>query len=98
MTDRPPRLLDRMRGAAHETLLLSHRKGVCVLGQTLCPFHGKRHLEELAESEIEASLSYLAMEHRVAASTQNQAFCTIKNSRPDGVGFSLCFNNRDLLY
>jgi hypothetical protein len=37
-------------------------------------FHGKRHPAEMGEEEIAAFLSHLAIEERVAASTQNQAF------------------------
>jgi integron integrase len=36
-------------------------------------FHGKRHPAELGAKEVEAFLTYLAVEGRVAASTQNQA-------------------------
>ncbi len=35
-------------------------------------FHGKRHPRDLAEPEIAAFLSHLAINRRVAASTQNQ--------------------------
>jgi hypothetical protein len=35
-------------------------------------FHGKRHLRDLGESDIAKFLSSLAVEGRVAASTQNQ--------------------------
>jgi len=37
-------------------------------------FHGKRHPAEMGEREIEAFLSSLALQPRVAAATQNQAF------------------------
>ena len=36
-------------------------------------FHGKRHPQELGEGEIGKFLSHLAVERRVAATTQNQA-------------------------
>ncbi|MDO8813161.1 MAG: integron integrase [Gallionella sp.] len=36
-------------------------------------FHGKRHPQEMGAVEVEAFLSYLAVERSVAASTQNQA-------------------------
>lgn len=39
--------------------------------------HGKRHPSEMAEKEINEFLTYLAVEGRVAASTQNQALCAI---------------------
>jgi integron integrase len=37
-------------------------------------FHGKRHPREMGAAEIERFLSDLAVRHRVASSTQNQAF------------------------
>jgi integron integrase len=37
-------------------------------------FHGKRHPRELGGPEIEQFLTHLAVEQRVSASTQNQAF------------------------
>jgi hypothetical protein len=37
-------------------------------------FHGKRHPKEMGAEEIERFLSDLATTHKVAASTQNQAF------------------------
>lgn len=37
-------------------------------------FHNKRHPRDMGKDEIEAYLSYLAVEKNVAASTQNQAF------------------------
>ena len=40
-------------------------------------FHGKRHPAEMGAREIEAFLSHLAVNRRVAASTQNQAFNAI---------------------
>lgn len=36
-------------------------------------FHKKRHPQEMGASEVEAFLSYLAVERQVSASTQNQA-------------------------
>jgi hypothetical protein len=36
-------------------------------------FHGKRHPAEMAETEVGAFLSYLAVKQNVSASTQNQA-------------------------
>ena len=36
-------------------------------------FHGKRHPREMGRAEVEAFLTHLAVEGRVAASTQNQA-------------------------
>lgn len=40
-------------------------------------FHNKRHPAEMAEQEINAFLTQLAVKENVAASTQNQALCAI---------------------
>ncbi|MBW4623329.1 MAG: integron integrase [Cyanosarcina radialis HA8281-LM2] len=40
-------------------------------------FHNKRHPREMGSREIEAFLSYLAIEGKVAASTQNQALSAL---------------------
>jgi site-specific recombinase XerD len=40
-------------------------------------FHGKRHPREIGGQEVQQFLSYLAVEGRVAASTQNQALSAI---------------------
>ncbi len=40
-------------------------------------FHGKRHPMELGPEEINAFISYLALDRKVAASTQNQALSAI---------------------
>jgi integron integrase len=40
-------------------------------------FHNKRHPKEMGSAEIEAFLSHLAIEEKVAASTQNQALCAL---------------------
>ena len=36
-------------------------------------FHQKRHPKEMGAAEVEAFLSYLAVERKVSSSTQNQA-------------------------
>ena len=40
-------------------------------------FHKKRHPNEMGENEIRAFLAYLAVERKIAASTQNQALSAI---------------------
>ncbi len=40
-------------------------------------FHHKRHPQDMGRAEIEAFLTYLAVEGNVAASTQNQAFSAL---------------------
>jgi site-specific recombinase XerD len=40
-------------------------------------FHNKRHPKDMAESEVQAFLTHLAVEGNVAASTQNQALSAL---------------------
>src|SRR5512145_2259854 len=40
-------------------------------------FHNKRHPSEMGAREVNQYLSHLAVQHKVAASTQNQALCAI---------------------
>jgi site-specific recombinase XerD len=40
-------------------------------------FHDKRHPKDMAEAEVEAFLTHLAVEEDVAASTQNQALSAL---------------------
>jgi site-specific recombinase XerD len=40
-------------------------------------FHDKKHLQDMATTELETFLTYLAVERKVAASTQNQALSAI---------------------
>ena len=43
----------------------------------LIRFHGRRHPKEMAEEEVRAFLSSLAVEQGVAPSTQNQALAAL---------------------
>jgi integron integrase len=70
----PPRLLDRVRAE----LRVRHRsprteKAYVHWIRRFILFHGKRHPERLGEDEVRAFLTHLAVDERVAASTQNQA-------------------------
>jgi hypothetical protein len=40
-------------------------------------FHGKRHRGELAEAEVSALVTHLAVRSRVGVSTQNQALAAL---------------------
>ena len=78
MDSRPKKLLDQVR----ETIQLKHysaRTGETYIGwiKRYILFHSKRHPRELGAAEIEAFLTYLAVDQRVAASTQNQALCAL---------------------
>ncbi len=81
MTDNPPqkpKLLDQMR----ETMRLKHmawstEKNYIHWCRRYIFFHKKRHPAEMGADEVRAFLSDLAINRRVAASTQNQALNAI---------------------
>jgi integrase len=75
---KPPKLLDRVRDAmrlkhyslrTEETYIQWIRKFIL--------FHGKKHPKDMAEPEITAFLTHLAVQDKVSASTQNQALSAI---------------------
>ena len=71
---RPISLLERVR----ERIRLKHysirtEQAYCDWIRRFVLFHGKRHPSGLGAPEVEAFLTFLAVEGRVAASTQNQA-------------------------
>ena len=75
---RPPKLLDRLSGA------LRARHYSPRTEQTYCHwvkrfifFHHVRHPAEMAEPEVNAFLTSLAMKGKVSASTQNQALSAL---------------------
>ena len=80
---KPPRLVRRRRGSSTASARPSRRatqpadrEGVCGLDQALrryILFHGKRHPAEMGAPEVTQFLTSLAVDRRVAASTQNQA-------------------------
>ena len=74
MADKPKKLLDQVRDrlrlknysyATEQTYIGWIRRYIL--------FHQKRHPAEMGKAEIEAFLTYLAVEGNVAPSTQNQA-------------------------
>jgi hypothetical protein len=74
----PPKLLDRLREA------LRSRHYSRRTEQTYCQwvrwfiyFHNLRHPAQMAESEINAYLTHLAVKEKVSASTQNQALSAL---------------------
>src|ERR1039457_523700 len=72
------KLLDRVR-AALRVRHYSLRTEEAYVGwiRRFVVFHGKRHPDEMGEAEINAFLSSLATDGRVAASTQNQALSAL---------------------
>lgn len=74
----PPRLLDRLVLEARRRRL-SRRTEEAYRGwvRRFILFHGKRHPAGMSGTEIAAYLTHLAVEQRVAASTQNQALAAL---------------------
>lgn len=75
---RRPRLLELVR-AAVETRHYSRRTEETYVQwiKRFTIFSGRRHPRELGAKEVNAFLSHLAVEGRVAASTQNQALAAL---------------------
>ncbi len=73
-----PKLLDQVRTAIRNKYY-SIRTEQAYIGwiKKYIFYHGKRHPNEMGEKEIVDFLSYLAVERKVAASTQSQALCAI---------------------
>jgi integron integrase len=74
----PPKLLDRIR----QHLRVKHysirtEQAYVDWIRRFILFHGKRHPNEMGEEEITAFLTHLAVDRRVATSTQNQAFSAL---------------------
>lgn len=74
----PPKLLDRVR----DRLRIKHysiRTETQYLQwvRRFILFHGKRHPQEMGAAEVEAFLTHLAVEGKVAAATQNQALSAL---------------------
>lgn len=74
----PPRLLDQVREALR-TRHYSPRteKTYCQWIKRYIHFHGLRHPAEMAEAEVNAFLTSLAVKGKVSASTQNQALAAL---------------------
>ena len=75
---RAPRLFDRIREASR-VCHFSRRTESAYLAwiRRFIFFHGKRHPAEMGAPEVTQFLSSLAVQHNVAASTQNQALSAI---------------------
>ncbi len=73
-----PRLLDRVREAIRlRHFSLSTEKSYVYYIRDFILFHDKRHPQEMGADEIRAYLSHLALERRVAASTQTVALSAL---------------------
>jgi integron integrase len=73
-----PKLLDQVRQVARtKHLSLRTERAYAQWVYRFVVHHGKRHPRELGAREIQAFLTWLAVERNVAASTQNQALCAL---------------------
>jgi len=73
-----PRLLDQMREALRSRHYSRRTEQTyCHWVKRFVHFHNVRHPAEMAESEINAFLTHLAVKENVAASTQNQALSAL---------------------
>ena len=73
-----PKLLDQVRHRARaQHLSLSTEKSYVSWIRRYILFHNKRHPKEMAEAEINAFLTHLAVDRHVSASTQNQALSAV---------------------
>ena len=73
-----PRLLDRVRNRLR-TRHYSPRTEKAYVSwiRRFILFHGRRHPDQMGEAEVTTFLTHLATQHRVAASTQNQALAAL---------------------
>ncbi len=76
--DNKPRLLDQVRSQLR-LRHYSYRTEQQYVGwiKRFILFHGKRHPASMSTPELEGFLSYLALERKVAAATQNQALAAM---------------------
>jgi integron integrase len=77
-TPQPPKLLDRVRAACrvrHYSIRTEDAYAQWV--ERFIRFHKLRHPDKMAEPEVNAFLTDLAVQRHVSASTQNQAMCAL---------------------
>lgn len=76
--DHPPKLLDQLREALRARHYSPRTENTyCQWVKRYIYFHNIRHPAEMAEPEINAFLTDLAVKHKVSASTQNQALSAL---------------------
>lgn len=74
----PPKLLDRVRHACRVRHFSIRTEGAYTdWVEQYIRFHNIRHPDTMAEPEVNALLTHLAVERNVAVSTQNQALCAL---------------------
>jgi site-specific recombinase XerD len=73
-----PKLLDRVRASIRSKHYGMRTEDAYVQWiRRFVLFHNKRHPREIRAEEIDQFLSHLAVEHKVSASTRNQALCAV---------------------
>jgi len=73
-----PKLLDRLRQALSSRRCSRRTEQACVMWvKRFIFFHNVRHPAEMAEPEVSAFLTHLAVKEKVSASTQNQALSAL---------------------
>jgi site-specific recombinase XerD len=78
MEPRPKKRLDRVRGASRLKHYSLHTEEAYVTWiKRYMFFHDKRHPKDMGSADIEAFLTHLAVQQKVAASTQNQALSAL---------------------
>src|SRR6476659_3747558 len=74
----PPKLLDRVRHACRvRHYSIRTEDAYHDWAERFIRFHGIRHPNTMAEPEVNAFLTHLAVERNVTASTQNQALAAL---------------------
>jgi integron integrase len=74
----PPKLLDRLRAACRvRHFSIRTEDAYATWAERFIRFHGIRHPDTMAEPEVNAFLTHLAVARRVSASTQNQALAAM---------------------
>lgn len=85
-----PRLLDQVRAAIRARHYSRRTEQAYVHWiRRFIVFHGKRHPRELGAAEVTAFVTWLAVDRRVAASTQNQALSGVVFLYKDVLGIDL---------
>src|SRR5215218_7386831 len=85
-----PKLFERVRAVARvRHLSLRTEQAYSDWIKRFILFHKKRHPDEMGTEEIRQFLSHLAVEGRVAASTQNVALCALLFLYRDVLGVDL---------
>ncbi len=73
-----PKLLDRVRAACRvRHMSVRTEDAYHDWAERFIRFHGIKHPDTMAEPEVNAFLTHLAVDRNVAASTQNQALCAL---------------------